>query len=366
MSKAFLAAALCHDPLLVTVLDRMIALQPATLSDYAVLWAADYPSGWLSARSGARAEGMLALDLSAGDQARLDYFHAAFGLFPEQAEVTSGGVAMSCRIWVPDTPRTGAAWNADAWQSDWAGLVTATSGDIVALYGQRPAAELRARLQPMLVRGASRLRATGAPATLRRRAQPQDVAVTARDQPYTGFFSVEEYDLQFRRFDTTMSAVLNRAVFVSGDAVTVLPYDPVRDRVLLIEQFRAAPFARGDDQPWLLEAIAGRIDPGETPEDAARREAAEEAGLTLGALLKVADYYPSPAAKAEFLYSYVALADLPDDSAGTFGLAAEAEDIRSHLVSFDELMALVASGEVAAAPLILTALWLARERPRLR
>ena len=366
MTAAFLAAALCYGPLLARVLDKEVTSDSATLAGFAVFWSPDCPSGWLSPRLDARADGWLLADLSGPDVARLDYFHAVFGLFPHRAEAAADTGLVSCRIWLPDAPRAGAAWQPPAWQSRWAGLLTATAGDIMDLSGQRPAADLRHRLGAMLVRGASRVRAAGTPATLRHRARPQDTEVVARHQPYARFFAVEEYDLRFRQFDDSMSVPVNRAVFVSGDAVTVLPYDPLRDRVLLIEQFRVAPLARGDDQPWLLEAIAGRIDPGETPEEAARREAVEEAGLTLGQLLKVASYYPTPGAKAEFLYSYVALADLPDDTAGTFGLADEAEDIRSHLVSFSQLMALVENGEAANAPLILTALWLARERPRLR
>ncbi len=203
-------------------------------------------------------------------------------------------------------------------------------------------------------------------ADVRRATRPGDVEVVRRRQPYARFFAVEEYDLSFRRFDGSMGEDVNRAVFISGDAVTVLPYDPVRDRVLLIEQFRVGPYARGDDQPWLLEAIAGRIDPGETPEQTARREAVEEAGLDLGELLAVGSYYPSPGAKAEYLYSYVALADLPDSAAGTFGLAEEAEDIRGHLIAFDRLMELVATGEIDNAPLLVSVLWLQRERERLR
>ena len=185
-------------------------------------------------------------------------------------------------------------------------------------------------------------------------------------QPYARFFAVEEYDLRFRRFDGSLSDSVNRAAFVMGDAVTVLPYDPVRDRVLLVEQFRAGPFVRGDAECWSLEAIAGRIDPGEAPEDAARREAVEEAGLSLGALERVASYYPTPGAVTEYIYSYVALVDLPEGAAGVFGVEGEAEDIRGHLVGFDRLMALVASGEVNNAPLVMTALWLQRERGRLR
>lgn len=113
---------------------------------------------------------------------------------------------------------------------------------------------------------AHRLRAQlGVASTLRRRAGPEDVQVQTRTEPYAGFFAVEVQDLRFRRFDGTVSAPVNRAGFVSGDAVTVMPYDPVRDRVLLIEQFRFGPHLRGDVNPWQLEVIAGRIDAGETP-----------------------------------------------------------------------------------------------------
>jgi ADP-ribose pyrophosphatase len=204
------------------------------------------------------------------------------------------------------------------------------------------------------------------PTTLRRATGPDDVVIAGKRTPYQGFFRVEEYELRYRRFDGAMSDTIGRTAFVTGDAVTVLPYDVVRDRVLLIEQFRTAPHARGDAQCWSLEAIAGRIDTGETAEQAGRREAQEEAGLVLGDLLFVAGYYPSPGAVAEYLYSYVALTDLPDGCTGVFGLDGEAEDIRGHLVGFDALMALVASGEICNAPLLLTVLWLARERGRLR
>jgi nudix-type nucleoside diphosphatase (YffH/AdpP family) len=192
------------------------------------------------------------------------------------------------------------------------------------------------------------------------------VVVSGARLPYANFFAVEEYEVSWRQFDGGMSPSVTRAVFVSGDAVTVLPYDPVRDRVLVVEQFRAGPLARGDAQAWQIEAIAGRIDPGETPEQAARREAVEEANLRLDRLLEVARYYPSTGGVSEYIYSYVALTDLPDGSAGVFGVEGEAEDIRGHLISFDRLMDLVASGEVENAPLIITALWLQRERARLR
>ena len=299
-------------------------------------------------------QGLLLAGVSEPERERLA-FYAGNG---RDGEVQSADGVVAARIFGdPSLPAS---------QSGLAEAV-ATAHDIMALYGVKTARDVQARTGSMAVRGAARVRAAASgPTRLRYAAAAGDVAVIARREPYARFFSVEEYDLRHRRFDGATSPLVTRAAFISGDAVTVLPYDPERDRVLVVEQFRAGPFARGDAHPWQIEAIAGRIDPGETPQDAARREATEEAGLTLDALLDVAQYYPSPGICAEYLYSYVAVTNLADDAEGFFGVEGEAEDIRAHLMSFDDLMALVASGEVANAPLILTAFWLAARRHSLR
>lgn len=369
MADFFFYGTLCHLPLLAVVLGREVAAEPAVLPGHAVHWAEGHVFPLITPAPGGKAAGLLVRGLTPDDVARLDFYEGGFAFHTAEVAVEAVGQVVPARVYLPDTGhwQAGAAWSLTDWQARWGDIVLATARDFMALYGQRPPAAVLARYEQMLVRGSSRVRAVqSAPATLRHRAEPEDVQVAAFRQPYANFFAVEEYDLAFRRFNGGFSPVVTRAVFVSGDAVTVLPYDPVRDRVLLVEQFRPGAMARGDAQPWVLEPIAGRIDPGETPEQAARREAVEEAGLTLGALLPVASYYPSPGGKSEFLYSYVGLADLPDGITGVFGVAGEAEDIRGHLVDFAELMALLSSGEAANAPLILTALWLQRERARLR
>lgn len=189
--------------------------------------------------------------------------------------------------------------------------------------------------------------------------------ILAQDIPFRDFLSVQKTVLTHDTFDGGHCAPVIRLAVLSGDAVTVLPYDPIRQRVLLVEQFRAGPFARGDANCWSIEAIAGRIDASETPEAAAQREAQEEAHLTLGLLHKIAGYYPSPGILAEYITSFVALCDLPDGCAGVFGQADEAEDIRTHLVSLTDLMAMVQTGAVANAPLILSAFWLFQNRAKL-
>lgn len=362
----FFYGTLCHPPLLEAVLGRAAVTEPAALPGYEVLWSAE--GAWPVIRPGAgAAQGRLMRDATAEDLARLDFYEGGFGYRTAALPVEAAGATIALVYLPPEAARVAGPWTLADWLRDWGAVAVTTARDVMALMGQREAAEVVRRYRLMLVRGASRLRAAEAPPVTRRhRAEPGDVAVDRFRQPYANFFAIEEYDLRYRRFDGRMSERINRAVFVSGDAVTVLPYDPLRDRVLLIEQFRAGPYGRGDPQPWLLEAIAGRIDPDETPGQAARREAVEEAGLPLGALEKVGAYYPSPGAKSEYLYSYVALCDLPDGVEGVFGVEGEAEDIRGHLVSFAEFMALVASGEVDNGPLLVTALWLQRERARLR
>ena len=352
--QVFLAGLAAEHAILQAILGDHIA-EPAQALGLMLVGAEAGPWPIATLQQGAGVDGVR-LSLSAAQHNRLDFALRALAMTP--AFLPDGQTATYLG------QGRGAVTGTSA---DVLGVVLAYFEDILALEGQVAPAQLARRLSPSLVRAASRLRARAvAPTALRRATAAGDIVQHARRLPYAQFFAVEEYDLAWRKFDGNVSAPVTRAAFVSGDAVTVLPYDPERDLVLVVEQIRAGPMARGDGQCWQIEAIAGRVDPFETPQAAARREALEEAGLTLTDLISVAQYYPSPGAKTEFLYSYVALTSLPDACAGVFGLAEEAEDIRGHLISFDQLMALVASGEVANAPLILTALWLQRERARLR
>ena len=223
-------------------------------------------------------------------------------------------------------------------------------------------------MMPMiLVRAAARVAASpGVPTQVRSDLSAADVKVLEQHVRHAGFFLTREYELRHPTFSGGMSPAVNREVFVATDAAIVLPYDPVRDRVLLVEQFRMGPYGRGDPLPWMLEPVAGRVDPGEDPEETARRECAEEAGLKLSRLEHISSHYCSLGCSTEYFHCFLGLCDLPELKTGQGGLDSEDEDIRTHVLLFEDAMALISSGEAANGPLILSLIWLQRERERLR
>ena len=125
-----------------------------------------------------------------------------------------------------------------------------------------------------------------------------DMELLKRERVYDGFFKLDRLQLRHRLFDGGWSPPFSRELFVRDEVVCILPYDPVADTVLLIEQFRVG--ALDDDRsPWLMELIAGIVEPGETIEAVVHREADEEAGATLLALEPVCKTIVSPGGSQE-------------------------------------------------------------------
>lgn len=319
---------------------------------------------------GATVTGVL-IQPDAASRARLDLFLGVFGAVPIPVKVCVAGKMTTALAHVlpMNAPRSKIR-PATPWTSDQAEIMYLATTEVMALADNLPKAALQARWPMALAHAASHLRARKSkdPAQLRRDWQRSDIELMQGRRPYAWYFAVAEDDVRFRKFDGGFSDVVKRAGFVMSDAVTVLPYDPVRDMVMVIEQFRFGPWVRGARNAWLLEPVAGRVDPFESPQDCALRETLEEARITLNPdhLFPVGHVYPSPGAITEFLYQFVALTDLPIEAEGVAGLDSEAEDIRSHIIAFDRLMELIASGEVVNGPLVQSAYWLALNRDRLR
>ncbi|SHH95136.1 NUDIX domain-containing protein [Ferrimonas marina] len=188
------------------------------------------------------------------------------------------------------------------------------------------------------------------------------LVLESRRTPYQGFFRLEEVTFRHPLFAGGDSGPVTREVFERGDAVVVLAYDPQRDAVVLLEQLRY-PAARTSDNPWLLELVAGIIEPGESNEQVARRELMEEAGLEAHSLEPICSFLSSPGACTERLYLYLAEVSVEAES-GLFGLASEQEDIRRHVVPRTEALALMAEGRLDNASTLIGLQWLALNHHR--
>lgn len=371
MADVFLYGTLRHLPLLQVVLgrsvDRLVAV-PAMLPDHAVFWAGHEPFAMLDPAPGERAGGLLVTGLTGTEIDRLDYYLGSFEHSPADAVPEVDGVRRPARVYLPPPGRwkPGPVWSLADWVGRWAAISLRAAEEIMAHQGRLSAAEIAARHYPIRVRAAQLVRAEGRdsrddPA----RPPARDVLVQARHRPYLNFFGLEELDLQFRRFDGTLSPVVNRAALRVGDAAVVLPYDPVADCVLLVQQFRPAAFIAGDRAPWLWEAPAGLVDPGEDPPQAAFREAEEEARVTLTRLEPVTEAYSTTGSSTEYAHIYVGIADLSRAGA-VAGLESEGEDIRSEVIAFDDFMAGIGAGRYVNLHLATAAFWLALNRDRLR
>ena len=181
---------------------------------------------------------------------------------------------------------------------------------------------------------------------------------------YEGFFRMDRYRLKHRCFDGGWTAELDREVFERGNAVALLPYDPKRDEVVLIEQFRVGAYAAGAE-PWLLEIVAGIIEAGETPEAVARRESLEETGLEVGRIEPVANVFVSPGGATEQVAIFCGEVD-SRAAGGIHGIPAEGEDIRVLVRGFAEILDDLSAGNLTNAPILIALQWLAANRPRLR
>ena len=191
-----------------------------------------------------------------------------------------------------------------------------------------------------------------------------DVEILERETPFQGFFRVDRLTLRHRLFRGGWSAPLKRELFMRRDAAAALPYDPQRGEILLVEQFRVGAL-EWRDSPWCLEMIAGIADKdGESAEDLIRREAIEEAGVTLTDMQQIAHYMPSPGGSNERLRIFVARADLTN-AGGVFGHQGEGEDIRAFTVSVDDIPALLSSGRLDNAASIIALQWMLLHRSSL-
>ncbi|MFC3676688.1 NUDIX domain-containing protein [Ferrovibrio xuzhouensis] len=195
--------------------------------------------------------------------------------------------------------------------------------------------------------------------------QPLPVEVIRQEPVFRGHLKIDELHLRHGLFSGGMSEEMSREVVWRRDAVCVMPYDPRTDQVVLIEQFRAAALYNGD-RAWMVEAVAGLIEDGESIEEVARRELMEESGLeATGELLPIGMIYATPGFCCERFHMFCAQVDA-SKAGGIHGLDHEHEDIRVFALPFAEAFSQWEAGKMPNSPATIGLLWLKVYREQLQ
>ncbi|MFT5114841.1 MAG: ADP-ribose pyrophosphatase [Parasphingorhabdus sp.] len=183
-----------------------------------------------------------------------------------------------------------------------------------------------------------------------------EVEVVNKERVYDGYFKVDRYEFVHPLYAGGQSEILSREVFERGQVGAVLPYDPVTDQIVLIEQFRPGPYAAGSEC-WLLETVAGVLESGENPEQLVIREAEEEAGCKIQALEYVMRFFVSPGASTETVDLFCGKVNTIGIG-GLHGLASEGEDIKVMVVDREEAWSMLGEGKFVNAKTIIALQWL--------
>jgi ADP-ribose pyrophosphatase len=186
---------------------------------------------------------------------------------------------------------------------------------------------------------------------------PKEIKILEKTMCYEGFFKLVRYRLKHTLFAGGWSSELVRKVLERGHAAAILPYDPILDQVVMIEQFR--PGALDDaNGAWLWEIVAGILEPGESASDVVYREAIEEMGCPVSDIMPICQFFVSPGSTTETTALFCGRVDATQ-AAGIHGVASEHEDIQVHLISFSEALDRLQSGKIRFAPAIIALQWLA-------
>ncbi|EII2984289.1 ADP-ribose diphosphatase [Vibrio parahaemolyticus] len=191
----------------------------------------------------------------------------------------------------------------------------------------------------------------------------RDVEIISKESVFEGFFKMVKYRFKHKLFAGGWSDVVEREMFERGHAAAMLPYDPKTDQVVIIEQIRIG--ALEHEHPWQLEIVAGMIDRDESAEEVIRREAEEEAGITVGRVASVSSYYPSSGGCSEKLDVFVGEVDA-SKAHGIHGLDYEDEDIRVHVLSREQAYQWVKDGIFENGASIIALQWLQLNHQELR
>ena len=368
----FVFGTLRSDTLREIVLGRDISsddICEATIRDFQVYWAKEGPFPVMIPEPNSEAYGLVLKNLSEPDVERLNYYELGFDyvLATTSVETHAGQIGVSAYFCNRSDMATAKLWSFDDWLSDHSAIQYLAAQEFLDFFGTKFGDTAQVMYNSILKRAEVFVSESSTPSSALEIGPDLNTNIQIEDlkREYLGFFALNQVDLKYPFFDNSTSGVKSRTILMGSEASLILPYDPILDKVLLVEQFRIGPFCRGDKAPWVYEPVAGMIEFGEKPEDAAKREVFEEAGIQVTKLVKINSGYPNPGEATTYFYNYIGIVDLSDYSPGIYGVRDEGEDIRTHVCDFKEVFNWSISNKLRVLPLNTMVLWLALNKLKL-
>lgn len=196
-----------------------------------------------------------------------------------------------------------------------------------------------------------------------------DVVVESEQRVWSGRFPLEVIKFRHRRFDGAMSGTRGWELWRRGRASALLPYDPVADALVLIEQFRLPALAAGVD-PTLVELPAGLCEDNEDPVETIRREMREEMRLDADLVERIGGFLLTAGGADEFCHLFAGrVVAPPADGEGIVGFGgevSESEDIRVRVWDAGDAIEAAFAGYFANSITAIGLFWLAAKRDWLR
>ena len=341
----------------------------ATIQDFQVYWAKEGPFPVMIPEPNSEAHGLVLKNLNEPDVERLNYYELGFDyvLATTSVETNAGQIGVSAYFCNRSDMATTKLWSFDDWLSDHSEIQYLAAREFLDFFGTKFGDTAQVMYNSILKRAEVFVSESSTPSSALESGPDLNTNIQIEDlkREYLGFFALNQVDLKYPFFDNSTSGVKSRTILMGSEASLILPYDPILDKVLLVEQFRIGPFCRGDKAPWVYEPVAGMIEFGEKPEDAAKREVFEEAGIQVTKLVKINSGYPNPGEATTYFYNYIGIVDLSDYSPGIYGVRDEGEDIRTHVCDFKEVFNWSISNKLRVLPLNTMVLWLALNKLKL-
>ena len=341
----------------------------ATIRNFQVYWAKEGPFPVMIPEPNSEAYGLVLKNLSEPDVERLNYYELGFDyvLATTSVETHAGKIGVSAYFCNRSDMATSKLWSYDDWLSDHSEIQYLAAREFLDFFGTKFGHTAQVMYNSILKRAEVFVSESSTPSSALEIGPDLNTNIQIEDlkREYLGFFALNQVDLKYPFFDNSTSGLKSRTILMGSEASLILPYDPILDKVLLVEQFRIGPFCRGDKAPWVYEPVAGMIEFGEKPEDAAKREVFEEAGIQVTNLVKINSGYPNPGEATTYFYNYIGIVDLSDYSPGIYGVRDEGEDIRTHVIDFKEVLSWSISNKLRVLPLTTMVLWLALNKLKL-